>query len=287
MNYTQEELFLLHNELYDILGEIIRICRKYDINYFIIGGTAIGAYYDKGILPWDDDLDIGMTRENYNRFLKLAVKELSKDYFLSWYETDIHTPFYYAKLKKNNTLFVEEKYKNIKMHHGIFVDIFPFDRIPNNRIIRNIHYKFANFLKCCFMGKEIWMWKYFGKCQILVPLERSVFSCFLNRMINVFFSKRDILKLNTCVQSMFNNCKTKYYNNVITKTDHISEYELENLVLVKFGPHEVWAPCDLLAFLKYNFPNLHRYTEEEVETLQCNHVPYILSFKIEADSLKK
>ena len=57
---------------HDILGETIRICRKHDIPYFVIGGTAIGALYDRAILPWDDDIDIGMARKDYNRFLEVA-----------------------------------------------------------------------------------------------------------------------------------------------------------------------------------------------------------------------
>ena len=61
--YTKEELISLQTELYDILNEIIRICNKFEIPYFAIGGTAIGALYDQAILPWDDDIDIGMTRE--------------------------------------------------------------------------------------------------------------------------------------------------------------------------------------------------------------------------------
>ena len=110
--YTAKELDLLHAELYDILGETIRICRKHDIPYFVIGGTAIGALYDRAILPWDDDIDIGMARKDYNRFLEVAPRELGDSYFLSWIETDPHSPYYYAKVKKNNTLFVEE------MPHG-------------------------------------------------------------------------------------------------------------------------------------------------------------------------
>lgn len=126
--YTAEELDLLHAELYDILGETIRVCQKHNIPYFVIGGTAIGALYDQAILPWDDDIDIGMTRENYNKFLKVAPGELGPSYFLSWIETDPHTPYYFAKVKKNDTLFVEEMFKNVPMHPGIFVDIFPFDK---------------------------------------------------------------------------------------------------------------------------------------------------------------
>ena len=167
--YTAEELDLLHAELYDILGETIRVCQKHNIPYFVIGGTAIGALYDQAILPWDDDIDIGMTRENYNKFLKVAPGELGPSYFLSWIETDPHTPYYFAKVKKNDTLFVEEMFKNVPMHPGIFVDIFPFDKIPDNKLLRRIQSEALGFLKCCLMGKEIWMWKHFGTCEIEDP----------------------------------------------------------------------------------------------------------------------
>lgn len=100
MQYKENDLKQLHKILYEILLEINRICVKFNIPYFLIGGSAIGLYYDNGILPWDDDLDIGMTRDNYNRFLTVAVQELKTDYFLSCVDTDIHTPFFYSKVKK-------------------------------------------------------------------------------------------------------------------------------------------------------------------------------------------
>lgn len=106
--YTPEELTQLHQVLYEILEEIVRICDKHNIPYFVIGGTAIGALYDKAILPWDDDIDIGMKREDYNKFLQIASQELREPYFLSWIHTDPHSPYYFAKVKKNNTLFVED-----------------------------------------------------------------------------------------------------------------------------------------------------------------------------------
>lgn len=121
--YTPEELTQLHQVLYEILEEIVRICDKHNIPYFVIGGTAIGALYDKAILPWDDDIDIGMKREDYNKFLQIASQELREPYFLSWIHTDPHSPYYFAKVKKNNTLFVEEMFKDVPMHQGIFVDI--------------------------------------------------------------------------------------------------------------------------------------------------------------------
>lgn len=232
--YTPEELTQLHQVLYEILEEIVRICDKHNIPYFVIGGTAIGALYDKAILPWDDDIDIGMKREDYNKFLQIASQELREPYFLSWIHTDPHSPYYFAKVKKNNTLFVEEMFKDVPMHQGIFVDIFPFDRIPNNKLLRKIQYEAVNFLKCCLMGKEVWLWKHFGKCQ--------------------------------------------------TTTDHVLETSLNHLQPIKFGPLYLKAPDGLENFLRYNYPTLHRYTEEEQDKIN-NHYPAVLSFNIPNDHI--
>lgn len=277
--YTTEELERLHAELYEILGEIAQVCRKHHIPYFIIGGTAIGALYDQAILPWDDDVDIGMTRKDYNRFLEIASQELSSSFFLSWIETDPHSPYYFAKVKKNNTLFVEEMFKNVPMHPGIFVDIFPFDRIPDNKLLQRIQHETAKFLFCCLMGKEKWLWKHFGKCEIANPTNRGVIPCFLNRTVDSLLSKKAIYRLLVFTQSCFNSWKTRYYNNVMTTTDHVTEESLRQLQPVKFGPLTVTAPNEMEDFLRYNYPSLHRYTEEEQEKVN-NHYPAALSFSV-------
>lgn len=282
--YTTEELERLHTELYEILEEIDRVCRKHHIPYFIIGGTAIGALYDQAILPWDDDVDIGMTRKDYNKFLEIAPKELGSSFFLSWIETDPHSPYYFAKVKKNNTLFVEEMFKNVSMHPGIFVDIFPFDRIPDNKLLQRIQHEMAKFLFCCLLGKEVWMWKHFGKCEIAHPTNRGAIPCFLNKVVDTLFPKKVIYRLLVFTQSCFNSWKTQYYNNVMTTTDHVTEKCLQQLQPVKFGPLTVTAPHELEDFLRYNYPTLHRYTKEEQEKVN-NHYPAVLSFS--TDTLKK
>lgn len=275
--YTPEELEKLHTELYDILGEIDRVCQKHHIPYFIIGGTAIGALYDQAILPWDDDVDIGMTRENYNRFLRIAPQELGSSFFLSWIETDPRSPYYFAKVKKNDTLFVEEMFKNVPMHPGIFVDIFPFDRIPDNKLLQKLQHEAAKFLFCCLLGKEVWLWKHFGKCEIANPTNRGAIPCLLNRVIDTLLPKKAIYRLLVFTQSGFNSWKTRYYNNVMTTTDHLAEADLQRLQPVAFGPLAVSAPQNLEGFLRYNYPTLHRYTEEEQEKVN-NHYPAALSF---------
>lgn len=275
--YAPQELAQLHTELYDILGETIRVCKAHDIPYFLIGGTAIGALYDQGILPWDDDIDIGMTRDAYNRFLEVAPKALRPDYFLSWIGSDSHTPYYFAKVRKHNTLFLEELVKDIPMHHGIFIDVFPFDRIPDNLLLRKIHRAGVNFLKCCLLGKEIWLWRYFGKCQTPTPTNRGPLACLLTRVVNAIFAKKTIYRMMVAVQGMFNRCSTTHFNNTVTRTDVVSEADLRQLDTMPFGPLMATTPHNVEHFLRSNYPSLHRFTPEEQAQI-TNHCPEKLRF---------
>ena len=82
----------------EILLEVDRVCRENGIEYFLDGGTAVGAVRHGGFIPWDDDVDIGMTRENYEKFLEIAPEKLKNDYFLQTRKTDKKAPYMYAKV---------------------------------------------------------------------------------------------------------------------------------------------------------------------------------------------
>lgn len=115
----------------EILDEIVRICKKYQLNYFLIYGTLIGAVRHHGFIPWDDDLDIAMSRDDYEKFMQVALKELNADFTLQNVDTDANYWQVFAKVRKNHTLFEEPSVAKMSddIHKGIFVDIFPFDYV--------------------------------------------------------------------------------------------------------------------------------------------------------------
>lgn len=146
---NQEQLNKIHKIELICLDELVRICDKHNINYFLIGGTLIGAVRHKGFIPWDDDIDIGMLRADYDKFIKVCETEIDKSkFFLQIPETDSNSAdFELARLRINNTKFVQEHRKNLKTHEGFFVEIFPYDSIPNSKIKSFLYSYFFKILK--------------------------------------------------------------------------------------------------------------------------------------------
>lgn len=131
----------------DILQEILRICNKYKIHYIAYGGTLIGGVRHKGFIPWDDDLDIAMLRDDYEIFLEKAEKELDVKKFCLQ-RSEIAGEIYegFARIRHNHSTAIIERDRNKKCNHGIFIDIFPLDEIPEGKMARMIQFKEIKFL---------------------------------------------------------------------------------------------------------------------------------------------
>lgn len=119
-------------KMVDILIEFDKLCIKYDIKYWISYGTLLGAVRHKGFIPWDDDCDICMMRADYNRFMKIAIKELPDNLILQNRKIDPNYPENMTKIRMKNTKYIEHgESENEKYHQGLFIDIFVFDYYPD------------------------------------------------------------------------------------------------------------------------------------------------------------
>jgi lipopolysaccharide cholinephosphotransferase len=119
----------------EILDEYIRICDKFNLTYFLTGGSALGAFRHKGFIPWDDDIDIGMPRDDYEKFLILADSELKVDYYIWNVQKYSDTNFCFTKICKINTVFLENDTVLEEGKQGIFIDFFPYDNAVNCKLL--------------------------------------------------------------------------------------------------------------------------------------------------------
>lgn len=112
----------------EILDEIDRICEKHGLKYYLAYGTLIGAIRHKGFIPWDDDIDLWMLREDYEKFAEIAPKELGEKFFYQDWHTEPDYPYNFAKVRMNGTSFNEDLTEHLNIHQGVWIDLFPIDK---------------------------------------------------------------------------------------------------------------------------------------------------------------
>lgn len=135
----------------EMLKEFDRVCRKNNIKYTIFGGTLLGAVRHKGFIPWDDDADIAMLREEYEKFKKVANQMNYEICFFQDNETDSEYRWGYGKLRKTGTKYIRIGQEHLKCKTGFFVDVFPMDDIPQSTIG-----KLVNNFFCYCLRKILW-----------------------------------------------------------------------------------------------------------------------------------
>lgn len=258
----------LHDCEVEILNEIVRVCEKYSLVYFLVGGTLLGAVRHKGFIPWDDDLDIAMPREDYNKFLEIAPKELQPDFALQYHKNEKNYWLPFAKVRRKNTIYQEELPFFVN-EQGIWVDVFPLDYVKNKNLCLNAYLKsksirlFINKLNDKEFNAKNWSFKFrllFGLCKLF-----HIKNAQLMKIHDKIVPKKQ-------------------------KGDYIMNFGSQYGVEKQFMPKEYYFPAKKLEFegKEYNVPNEYEkvlmqiygadYMQLPPVEKRINHKPKRISF---------
>lgn len=144
----EDEREKLKNVLIGMLAELLEGCKKHDINFFACGGTALGAYRHHGFIPWDDDVDIAMLRNDWEKFKKIFEPSFGDKYILeapNYGEKD--TKATWGKVYKKGTVLAEIQDINAPYCNGVFIDVFIIENVSDNKFVRAFDAKVSNFMK--------------------------------------------------------------------------------------------------------------------------------------------
>ena len=135
-NMTEEELRGVREQELAVLREVDRLCAAHGLRYCLGYGTLLGAIRHKGFIPWDDDVDIAMPREDFDRLREICATELDGRFFYQSHYTDKNYYYPYDKIRVNGTVFREIFFADRDMHQGVFIDVFPVDHVPEDERLR-------------------------------------------------------------------------------------------------------------------------------------------------------
>lgn len=205
MNDT--ELKKLHKALLIIADEIDRICRENNIKYSLIGGSMLGAIRHKGFIPWDDDMDIGMLRQDYNKFLEVCKTQLNSAFDLQTNTNDPNYVYGFAKILLRDTYLLQFGHEKTKNRKGIFVDIFPFDNIPDESAARKKHRK-KNYLYIKMLDR-----KFTHKSLKGMPFKKKAAFRMIDVM-NIFSKQQNLIRKMNLNMLKYDQAPTEYVSNM-------------------------------------------------------------------------
>ncbi|MBP5666945.1 MAG: LicD family protein [Salinivirgaceae bacterium] len=127
----------LQLKILEILQAVDKTCKEHNLRYYLTAGTMLGAIRHKGFIPWDDDADIAMPRPDYEKLIANAKEWMPKQYELICAENDKNYSLPFAKIQDAETTIIE--HSHLRYLGGVYMDVFPLDGLPDNKIVRYFH----------------------------------------------------------------------------------------------------------------------------------------------------
>ncbi|MCM1179167.1 MAG: LicD family protein [Clostridium sp.] len=280
--YDAETLQSLKNIELELLRDFQKLCERHGLEYFAGGGTAIGAVRHQGFIPWDDDIDVNLYRDDYELFLKYAEEEYSDKYEIMNAETSDVYPLMSTRWMKKGTKFKEECFKDLDLDLGVFLDIYCFDNVPDDD------------KKMRRQGRSVW---FLNKLMILKAVKKPVLyfdgwkakvvyviSWIVHTLLNLFHVSNAFLYKQVKKElTKYNGQRTKriaYYFDPTPFTSVIDFDDVFPTRKVPFEDGEMRVGCHVEKYLEKRFGD---YMKLPPEDKRHNHPPYIFDLGDEAE----
>lgn len=276
--YDEKVLKKLQKIELGILKEFDELCRKNNLDYFLVGGSAIGVVRHKGFIPWDDDIDVAMSREDYDKFLEIAERDYSDRYTIINNDTNPKFPLMNTRWGLKGTEYKTEDLKDIPGEFGIFLDIFPQDNVPDNEKKMKKHgtisWIYGKLLVLSGVKKPV-LYYYGIKAKILT------FIFFLaHYFLKIFhLNSRFFYKKAFKYSTMYNNEKTKRFGYAFDPhrfTSIMVKEDVFPLKTMKFEGLDVKVPGRIEKYLERRYGN--DYMTLPPKEKRHTHPPYSLKF---------
>ena len=257
LKLTPEQLRTLQLIELEMIVEVDRICRKNHIQYTLDGGTFLGAVRHKGFIPWDNDSDIVMSRHEYARFYRACKKDLDTErFFLQEYRTDPNYRWGYAKMRRKGTEYIRVNQEHMRYKTGVCIDIFPLDNVPDNYILRRLHYGIHYCIRKILyseLGKEVAATAFLRSWyRILFRIPRNPLFKIRNRIAALTNRKSTQLVCHTLCPNPGPECK---YGMPASCYAEYREYEFEGMLFQGISDYD--------NFLRLSYGNYMEFPPED------------------------
>ena len=241
-------------------------CKTNNVVYYLMGGSALGAIRHKGFIPWDDDIDVFMTFENYIKFFNACELSLDTDNYYLQKENTTEWPLFFSKLRLNGTTFIEEDTKDRKMHKGLFIDVMCLNNVSSVNLFRYIQFIAARLI------------------TIKTLAERGYTTNNKLKIISMFVFKRligdYILSLLVKIVRSLNNKDTKYVGHLFGRakfnnTSFLREY-LGKPMYVDFSKIKLPVPSNVEKYLELRYGSkFMEIPDEKTKSLYQSHSVFV------------
>lgn len=273
------ELSDIQHKILDILHEIDKICKKNQITYFLEAGSALGAERYNGFIPCDDDIDIALFREDYEKFIRCAKKELPEGFLIQTMRSGSQYPYPYAQVVMDHTCFVRYDFKDLDMHLGIHIDVAPLDNVPEDKELQARQFDRVRKITRLIRTK-------------LLPQQFNGKNPFKKFIVNssYYLLKLVPLKLLMHIQwkefTKYDKIDTGYVGDLCTHYKKLPVFEKGKLVPVskhKFENREYPVPGDIDYYLSVMYDDYKKLSPRENGSVKYNLIAVSLEHNYEGE----